>query len=111
MEKKLEEYGLEFKESVDPNRQLVDFSIKEDEDEVFSCWGDRIDDVDWECQHPYQCVDFGDGEEQCECSLCGSFGDYHYEEDDEGNKVPEPHDWYPRRSVGGLVGEYLQGKR
>lgn len=104
----LKELGLKVYESEAPDRQLVDFDVSDDEDNVAWVWGDRLDDVDWECNHPYQCINFGDGEEQCECTLCGSFGDYHYEEDDEGHKVPEPHEWYPRRNVGGLIGEYLK---
>ena len=108
MNKQLEEYGLAIRESDSPERQLVDFSIEDSEDNVAWVWGNRFDDIDWECNHPYQCVDFGDGKEQCECILCGSFGDYHYEEDNEGNKVPEPHEWYPRREVGGMIGKYLE---
>lgn len=104
----LEELGLKVYESEAPDRQLVDFDVSDGEDNVAWVWGDRLDDVDWECDHPYQYINFGDGEEQCECTLCGSFGDYHYEEDDEGHKVPEPHEWYPRRNIGGLIGEYLK---
>lgn len=104
----LKEYNLAIRESNNPERQLVDFSIEDDEDNVAFVWGDKTTDVDFECNHPYQCIDFGDGEEQGECSLCGSYCDYHYEEDDEGRKVPEPHEWYPRRNVGGLIGEYLR---
>lgn len=105
---KLKGYGLTFVENDDESREPIDFIIKEDNDGVAAVWGNKPDDVDFECSHPYQCIDFGDGEEQCECLLCGSFGDYHYEEDDEGHKVPEPHEWYPRRDVGGLIGEYLE---
>lgn len=104
----LKDYGLTFVENDDESRECIDFIIKEDNDGVVAVWGNKPDDVDFECSHPYQCIDFGDGEEQCECLLCGSFGDYHYEEDDEGHKVPEPHEWYPRRDVGGLIGEYLK---
>ena len=114
-EKKLESYGIKISQSKDNDRSLIDFALqdKNADEEYANVWGDSYTDVDWECNHPYQCIDFGDGEEQCECALCGSFGDYHYEEDDEGHKVPEPHEWYPRRDVGGLIGEYLkelQGK-
>lgn len=111
MEDKLKQYGLILRESDDSTRQLIDFSIEDGEDNVSWCWGDSPSDVDWECDHPYQCIDFGDGKEQCECLLCGSFGDYHYEEDDEGHKVPEVHEWYPRREAGGLIGEYLEELR
>lgn len=104
----LKEYGLTLRESDSPDRDLVDFVIEDGGDSVASVWGNKPDDVDFECSHPYQCIDFGDGEEQCECALCGSFGDYHYEKDDEGHKVPEPHEWYPRRNPGGLIGKYLK---
>lgn len=108
MNEQLKGYGLTVRESDSPERQLVDFTVEDGEDNVAWAWGDRPSDTEWECNHPYQCIDFGDGEEQCKCLLCGSFGDYHYEEDDQGNKVPEPHEWYPRRDVGGLIGEYLK---
>lgn len=104
----LKDYGLTFVENDDESRERVDFIIKEGNDGVAAVWGNKPDDVDFECSHPYQCIEFGDGEEQGECLLCGSYCDYHYEEDDEGHKVPEPHEWYPRRDVGGLIGEYLK---
>lgn len=104
----LKDYGLSLRESDDPERDPVDFSIEDGEDNVAWIWGHSLSDVDWECDHPYQCIDFGDGEEQCECLLCGSFGDYHYDKDEEGHDVPEPHEWYPRRDVGGLIGKYLK---
>lgn len=109
----LKDYELTFVENDDESRELIDFIIKEDNDGVAAVWGNKPDDVDFECSHPYQCIDFGDGEEQCECLLCGSFGDYHYDKDEEGHDVPEPHEWYPRRDAGGLIGKYLkelQGK-
>lgn len=108
---KLKEYGLKLHESDDPDRYEVDFNIEDDEDNVAWVWGYGLNDVEFECNHPYQCIDFGDGEEQCECLLCGSFGDYHFEENDEGHKVPEVHEWYPRREAGGLIGEYLEELR
>lgn len=107
----LEGYGLNIRESDNPERLLIDFSVEDEVDNVAWVWGNNVDDVDWECWHPHQCIDFGDGEEQGECLLCGSWCDYHYEEDDQGNKVPEPHEWYPRRDVGGLIGEYLEELR
>lgn len=101
-------YGLKLVESDDLNRQKIDFVLQDEEDNIFWCWGEQPNDVDWECNHPYQCIDFGDSNEKCECLLCGSFGDYHYDKDEEGHDVPEPHEWYPRRDVGGLIGEYLK---
>lgn len=107
----LKKFGLRVRESDDPNRQLVDFTIEDDKDNVAWIWGDLYDDIDWECSHPYQCIEFGDLSNQCECLLCGAYGDWHHEEDDEGNKVPEAHEWYPRRYVGGLIKEYIEGQK
>lgn len=108
MEEKLEEYGLNIRWSDSPNRELIDFSIEDTQDNIAWVWGKTLDDVEVECNHPYQCIEFGDIEEQGVCLLCGSYCDWHYEEDDEGNKVPEAHEWYPRRNVGGLIEEYLR---
>lgn len=110
MEEKLKEYGLKIYWNEDGNREEpLDFSINDGEDNVAWVWGAHpVNDVNWECNHPYECVEFGDKDEQCECRLCGAFGDWHYVEDDKGNKVPEPHEWYPRRDVGGLIGEYIK---
>lgn len=108
MLEELKEYGLKLHENDSPDSYEVDFNIEDDEDNVSWVWGYGLNDVEFECNHPYQCIEFGDGEEQGECLLCGSYCDYHYEEDDEGHKVPEPHEWYPRRDVGGLIGEYLK---
>lgn len=108
VEDELKEYGLSIRESDNPEREPVDFSIEDNEDNVAWVWGNKPTDIDFECNHPYECVEFGDGSEQGECALCGSYCDYHYEEDDRGNKVPEPHEWYPRRTPGGLIGKYLE---
>lgn len=107
-EQQLKDLGLVVFESESPERQKIDFSISDEEDNLAWAWGDSPRDVDWECNHPYQAIEFGDGDEQCECTICGAFGDWHYEEDDKGNKVPEPHEWYPRRYVGGLIDQYIK---
>lgn len=108
MEEKLEEYGLNIRWSDNPNRELIDFSIEDARDNIAWVWGKTFDDVEVECNHPYECIDFGDGEEMGECLLCGATCDYYYEEDDEGNHIPEPSDWYRPRSVEGFIGEYLK---
>lgn len=108
MEDELKEYGLVIRESDSPDRQMIDFNVEDEEDNVAWIWGDSWSDIDWECNHPYQCIEFGDLSDQCECMLCGAYGDWHYEEDDEGHKTKEPHEWYPRRKAGGLIGEYLK---
>lgn len=105
----LNDYDLTLRESDSPDREPVDFAIEDGDDNVAYVWGVKPDDVDWECNHPYQCIEFGDDrDEQGECLLCGSWCDFHYSPDDEGHGVPEPHEWYPRKTVGGLIGKYLE---
>lgn len=105
----LKEYGLTLRENDSPDRDLVDFTIEDGEDNVASVWGNKPDDVDFECSHPYQCIEFGaDQEEQGECLLCGSWCDWHGVPDEDGHAYPEPHEWYLRRDVGGLIGKYLK---
>lgn len=111
MEDKLKKYRLKLHESDSPDRYEVDFNIEDSSDNVAWVWGHGLNDVEFECNHPYECVEFGDGTEQGQCALCGSYCDYHFEEDDFGHNVPQPHDWYPRREAGGLIGEYLEELR
>lgn len=111
MEEELKKYNLKLRESDDSERDLIDFSIEDEEDNIAWVWGNDYNDVDWECNHPYECVEFGDIDEQGECILCGSYCDWHYEKDDEGHKVPEPHEWYTRRNVGGLIKKYIEELR
>lgn len=110
----LKEYDLSVRENDSPDRLEIDFIIEDGEDNAAFVWGDTFDDIEWECNHPNQCIEFGDTrEEQGECLLCGSWCDWHEEPDENGNGYPEPHEWYPRRNVGGLIGKYLkelQGK-
>lgn len=110
MVEELKDYGLQLREGDSPDREPVDFSVEDDDgDSVATVWGNKPEDVDWECHHPYDLIEFGDDrDEQGECLLCGSYCDYHYSPDCEGNKVPEPHGWYPRRNIGGLIGKYLK---
>lgn len=104
----LKAYGLTLRESDSPDRDLVDFVIEDGGDSVASVWGNKPDDVDFECNHPYQCIEFGDDrEEQGECLLCGSWCDWHGVPNENGHAYPEPHEWYPRRTVGGIIGKYL----
>lgn len=105
----LKVYGLSYRESDSPDRDEVDFTIEDKDDNVAYVWGHSPSDVDWECNHPHQCIEFGsDREEQGECMLCGAWCDWHYSADEEGHGYPEAHEWYPRRDVGGLIGRYLK---
>lgn len=124
MEEKLKKYGLKvhWNESDNPDKEPIDFSIEDDEDNVAWVWGSEpFNDVQFECNHPYECTEFGDETEQGECLLCGATCDWHYEEeweddghDDEGNcvghKVQEPviTEWYHPKKIGGMIGDYLK---
>ena len=111
MENKLKDFGLELRESDNPDRQLIDFDICDEQDNVAWIWGDSLDDVEVECTHPYQCIEWGDEDEQGECKLCGATCDWHYEEDSEGNRVREPQEWYSPRYTEGLIDEYIKELR
>lgn len=117
----LKELGLEVYENETPDRQLVDFDVVDGEDNVAWAWGDRFDDVDWECTHPREYVEFGDEDEYGECLICGSHCSWSFVDEwlDEGHdetggcigkmvKTPEITEWYPRRNVGRAIGEYLK---
>ena len=116
MEKELKQYGLHFRESDSPDRDNIDFVIEDENDNVCWVWGDNPRDIEWECTHPI--VDFDDNEPVGECLLCGCSCDCHYEADNgnvedyawSGRKLV-PHEWYPRREIGGIVGDYIKQLR
>lgn len=112
VEKELSDVGLKISESKAPDREKIDFTVDDGDYISAWVWGDRYDDVDWECNHPYELTDFGnDREEQGECLLCGSYCDWHKVADEDRNSTPKPHEWYPRKYVGGLIKKYLDELR
>lgn len=110
MEKELKEYDLHVEYNDAQDREPIDFEIRDmDGDLCATVWGSEpFNDIQCECEHPYQCIDFGDGEEQGECLLCGAMCDYHYVIEEDGHKVPEPHEWYAPKRIGGVIGDYLK---
>ena len=116
MENELKEYGLKVRHSEDSDREPIDFSIEDGEDNIAWVWGsDPWNDVQIECNHPRECVIFDDDEPVGECAICGATCDCHYEAD-EGNvedyswsgRTLVPHEWYPPKKIGGIVGKYLK---
>lgn len=113
MENKLKEYGLNIRESDSIDRDNIDFSIEDKEDNVAWAWGDTFDDVEWECNHAY--VDYDENELVGECVLCGATCDCHREADTgnvedyywSGQRLV-PHEWYAPTKVGGLISEYIE---
>ena len=112
----LKELGLMKYESEADDREPIDFSIADDNDNVAWVWGSEPwTDVQVECTHPYELIEWGDDNERGVCPLCGatcdwswvedlgSVGDYHWE-----GREREPYRWYVGK-IGGLIGEYLEG--
>ena len=131
MEEELKKYGLKVywhndsrHNSSDPDDyEPIDFSIEDGEDNVAWVWGSEpFNDVQIECNHPYECVDFGNDENECgECQICGAQCDWHWVYDvvDEGHdmdgryyakegEVREITEWYYPKKIGGSVGESLK---
>lgn len=103
----LDEYKV--RESDNPDRQPIDFSIDDGKDNVCWVWGATPQDVEWECDHPT--VEFDDDETVGECVLCGATCDWHWNTyGDAGytQKEQVPHEWHKPEKVGGLVKEYLK---
>lgn len=105
----LAEYGLKIRYNDADNREPIDLSIEDGEDNVAWLWGANPHDVEWECNHPV--VEYEDDETQGECAICGSYCDWHTEgcADESGDGYIErvPHNWYPRKSAGGILGEII----
>lgn len=109
------------RESDNPDRQNIDFAITDIEDNVAWVWGDMLDSIEWECNHPDECIEYGDDDERGECLLCGATCDWHYENEvvSEGHgedghytcitdDVPHPHDWHSPRVLSGMLKEYVE---
>ena len=120
MEEELKKYGLKIRWSDNPDASPIDFSIEDDQDNVCWVWGNSIDDIEVECDHPV--VEYDDDETVGECPVCGATCSAHYETD-AGNvedyywsgRVLTPHEWFPRKTPGGIIGDILKeisdGKR
>lgn len=116
LEDELKNLGMAIHDNKSPNRRAVDFSIMDKAlgDSVAEVWGYSFNDIDWDCTHPIECVTFDDDNLAGQCELCGCHCDAHYEADDgnvegfywSGRRLV-PHEWYPRREVGGLIKKIL----
>ena len=67
MEQLLEKYGLTIRESDNPDRKPIDFTIEDGNDNVCWVWGDTPDDVKIECDHAV--IDYD------KCNNCGKCAD------------------------------------
>ena len=105
---KLKEYDLKIRWSDNPDASPIDFSIEDDQDNVCWVWGNSIDDVEVECDHP--AVEYDDDETVGECPVCGATCDWHWQTSaDDGYTIKErvPHEWHKPEKVSGIVKEIL----
>lgn len=116
MEDKLKELDLMVYWNDGQDAQQIDFSIADSEDNVAWVWGD-LSDVDWECNHPYELIEWGDDDERGECKLCGATCAWSWVPDGvepttgKLMKSREPYDWEPIRYPKGLLGDYIKELR
>lgn len=116
MKDALAEYDLKVRYNEDPDSEPIDIIVYDDEDNVAFVWGSEPwKDVQVECNHPDQCIEYDDDEPVGRCALCGATCDCHYEAD---NGNVEDYAWSGRRLVptswttlkepGGIIGDYLK---
>lgn len=106
---------MKVRESDNPDRMPIDFTIEDDTDNVCWVWGNDKDNLQIECDHAQ--IAYGDVDEQGVCAVCGARCDWHWEEDNgdvedyhwEG-KVRVPHQWYMSNVPAGMVKKYLEEK-
>lgn len=99
----------------DDDYEPIDFTIEDRYDIVAWVWGSNpVSDVQMECPHPEQCIEWGDDDEWGVCKLCGATCTWHYEIDGGNvedfcwkNNVRVPDEWTYPKHIGGIVGEYL----
>lgn len=115
MKDELREFDLKVRHSDAPDAEPIDLIIYDDDDNVAWVWGVDPSDVQVECTHPDQCVEYDDDEPVGQCALCGASCSAHYEMD-AGNV--EDYSWSGRRLVptewempdepGGIIDDYLK---
>lgn len=101
-EEKLKELGLSIRESDNPDRDTVDFTIEDAEDNVVWVWG-TPEDYEVECPHDF--TDYEDDETVGECPICGATCDWHWETDENG-RYRVPHEWH--KGNGGIIKQYIK---
>ena len=116
MDEVLDSYGLMIHEN-NQKYHPIDYAIcdADDKEDVAFIWGDSKDKIEYDCEHPIQCVEFDDDEPVGQCMLCGASCDCHYELD-EGNvedyywsgRRLVPHEWHTPEKPGGVIGKYIK---
>ena len=107
-EEELKNNELTVRYSDAPDRAPIDLSIEDGNDGICWVWGESPYDVEVECDHPYQCIDWGDDDEMGECILCGAQCNWKWEDDGDGGKERNVYQWHKPERIGGLVKKYLK---
>lgn len=86
--KELEILNLTIEHSEADDREPIDFDVrdKETDERYATVWGSHpTDDIQWDCEHPEELIEFSDEDERAECPICGATFDWGYTPDvDEG---------------------------
>lgn len=116
MKEQLSEFDLCVEQNVN-SEEPIDFTIKDGTGETCcDVWGSNpFNDVQVECNHPDQCIEYDDDEPVGSCALCGASCDCHYEADNgnvedyawSGRKLV-PTSWAMPKEPGGIIGDYLK---
>lgn len=115
---KLQRLSIKRTKSSEP----IDFDIIDADtgEHYATIWGTHpVNDINIECEHPTELVEYEDDETQGECPICGAYCDWHFEEevvneghDEDGNytcqvvKVRVPHEWH-NQGVSGIIKDCL----
>ena len=103
----LKEIGLKVFQADSPDASPIDLSIADEEDNVAWIWG-SAHDLEWECNHPSEFIEYDDDETVGECALCGATCQWHKEAiDDEGHIGRVPHEWTPPHRLKGILGRLI----
>lgn len=110
MEDKLKELGLHVEHSEDPNREPIDFEVRDEKGGlVATVWGSHPEqDVQIDCEH--YGAEFDDDESVGYCPICGATCTWYWHVSaDDGYTIKEqvPDQWEMPDKIGGAVGEYL----
>lgn len=115
----LKDMGLSVRESDNPDREKIDFSIEDGQDNVAWVWGsgepvsvDGKYDLDYEVECDHAVVEYDDDETVGECLVCGATCDWHWEcyvDCGYTQKSQVPHHWNAyHEGNGGIIKKYIE---
>lgn len=119
----IEKWGWNVYHNDAPDALPLDISVGDGEDNVAWVWGNDpkdISQIEWECNHPAEDVEFGGDDERGECKLCGATCDWGWVKDvvsegyDDEDKyfatVGEARvisEWHNPKQISGVLWEYV----